>query len=110
MHIGGTEEIVIGDVDVLAAGPWLWTDKQPRLIHVVHTIEMVCRLGDARRALKIIEGKSRRVRVKCTIDISAQGEKRARQTLRLSEVDCLITRATRNAGCPRWGVDRKLFR
>jgi hypothetical protein len=62
-------EIVIGDIYVLAAGPWLWTDKQPRLIRSVHAIEVVCRLGKAWRALEIIEGESRRITVECTIDI-----------------------------------------
>ena len=109
MHVGCTGEIVIGDVDVLAAGPWLRTNKQPGLIDVVHAIEVVCRLGNARRALEIIEGERRRVAVERTIDIGAQSKERARQTLGAGEINRLITRATRNAGYPRRWIDRKLL-
>jgi hypothetical protein len=69
MHIGCGVEIVIGDVDVLAAGPWLWTDEQPRLILVVHAVEVGCRLGDARWALEIIEREACWVAVERTVDI-----------------------------------------
>ena len=71
MHVGCGVEIVIGDIDVLSVGAWLWTDEQPGLICGVQAIEVVCRLGKARRALEIIEGESRRITVECTIDIGA---------------------------------------
>src|ERR1700738_5032006 len=110
MHVGCTEKIVIRDIDVLAAGTWLRTNKQPRLIYVVHAIEMVCRLGNAGRALEIIEGEGCRVTVERTIDIGGtESQERARQALEAGEIDRLITRTARDAGCPRWRVDHKLL-
>jgi hypothetical protein len=110
MHVGCTEEIVIGDVDVLAAGPWLRTNKQPRLIHIVHVIEVVCRLGNTGRALEIIEGERRRVTVERTIDIRrTESEERASQIPELREIDRLVARAAGYAAHSWRRIDRKLF-
>src|SRR6266568_6707281 len=109
MHVWCGVEIVIGNVDVFAAGPWLWTDEQPRLILVVHAIEVSRRLGDARRALEIIKGAGRRVTVEGTVDITGGREERTRQTLEVGEIHRLVAWAAQNAGYPWWRVDRKLL-
>jgi hypothetical protein len=110
MHVGCSEEIIIGDVHVLAAGPWLWTDKEPRLVHIVHAIEMVGRLGNAGGALEIIEGEGRWVTVEGAIDIGrTERKERARQILEAGEIDRLIARAARHAPYPWRRVDRELF-
>jgi hypothetical protein len=110
MHVGCTEEIIICDIDVFAAGPWLWTDKQPRLIHVVHAIEVVCRLRNTGRTLEIIEGKRRRVTVERTIDIrGTESQERASQIPELREIDRLVTRAAGYAAHSWRRIDRKRF-
>src|SRR5689334_12947239 len=109
MHVGRTEEIVIRDVDVFAAGPWLRTNEQPRLIHVVHAIEVVCRLRNTGRTLEIIEGERGRVAVERAIDIRGiESEERASQIPELREIDRLVARASGyTAHSWRW-IDRKL--
>src|SRR5260370_42148437 len=109
--------MLMGEVDMLAGGPWLWTDEQRRLILSVHGIEVVCRLGNAWRALEIIEGEGRRVTVECTVDVREGcrrvnrqiGKKRARQTLETVEIDGLIAGAACNTADPWPRGDRKLF-
>ena len=110
MHVGCGVEIVVGDVDVLAAGSRLWTDEQPRLVLIVQPIQVVCFLGDPPMTLEINEIDSSWMTIARSIDVSwTGGQERAGQTLGLSEIDRLIARSAVYAGHCRWPIKGKLF-
>lgn len=78
MHVGCSVEIVVGNIDVLAASSWLRAYEQPRLVLVVDAVEMVYRLGHSWRALKIVERECSWIMVERSVDVGRRfGEERA---------------------------------